>query len=781
MPPALRKMASDAAKAKDAANASRSASYDAAAEAALYEKIKANIGAYVHRSYQAFDDPKWFQRVPAETLNAARQYLIDSHLENGETMAEAKRMAEVAMGEILKTGTAYDTMEAMISEGKLGAKDLSVLIKRKQIAPEIRALLGEYRDPRMNFAKSATKMGRLVWNQRFLDRVREVGMGSFLFTEDQRPADATVQIAGEQSEVYAPLNGLWTTPEVAQAFKDALGKENMSDLYRAVVRANGLVKYGKTVLSPTTAARNWQSAMFFSLFNGHFNMKHWKTAMMAFREQVSQTATGNDIKYLHKLKRLGISYDSPFAREMAALAKDAQLEQMLAGKTGKGIKWLRQMNEYAQGFYSFGDDFWKIIGWENEKAMLMEAGLSEQEAEVEAAHRIRSTYPTYSMIGQAVTWLRRFPFLGDFVAFPAEIIRTSINAARIMWRDLHSENPKMRAIGRKRAAGMAFVSGAFYALSAVTAAAFGVGDDEEEALRDLSPDWSKNSTFLFLGRNEDGQLRSVDLSFLDPYGWWKRPITAMMRDQPWEDAVVSGLRDLLSPFLGAGIATSALFQIAANKKPTGGQVYNENGDAMEQLGAITNHLRKAIQPGFIGSAERIALAAQGESREGSGQPYSLGSEAVALVGWRGSSLDAKTGLYYRTYDFADAASQARSTLTKALRSVNEVDTGDIQSAAESAMRQHAKAYAEMARIVRAAEASGMSRADVIATLKSAKMSQQNIAAMMQGRIPPMRIPPQARIDAIKQARAAKGADHAAEVSRRFSEAMRIIAQQQPVT
>ena len=73
---------------------------------------------------------------------------------------------------------------------------------------QLRALLGEYPDARLNFTKSATKMGRLIWNTRFLDRVRDIGMGSFFFEGKDRPANATTQIAADGSEVYAPLNYL---------------------------------------------------------------------------------------------------------------------------------------------------------------------------------------------------------------------------------------------------------------------------------------------------------------------------------------------------------------------------------------------------------------------------------------------------------------------------------------------------------------------------------------------------------------------------------------------
>ncbi|SFI68587.1 hypothetical protein SAMN05216206_2744 [Pseudomonas guineae] len=737
------------------------------ADQALIDKITGNLGAYVNRSYQAFDDPKWFKTVPTEVVNAARAYLISGYVSQGETAAEAARLADVTVNEMLKNGTAYDSMGAFIAEGKLGAKDLTVLIKRKEIAPEIRALLGEYLDPRLNFAKSATKMGRLVWNQRFLDRVLSFGMGTILFEGKNRPADATTQIAGDKSETYAPLNGLWTFPEVAQAFQDALGKEQMSDLYRTVVRLNGMVKYGKTILSPTTAMRNWQSAMFFSLANGHFDMTQMKKSWAALREQVTQTATGDDLTYLRKLKQLGVVYDTPYAGEMMALLQDARMDELLSSKSGTGLKWLRKANQFAQGFYSFGDDFWKIIGFENEKVGLLKAGIPLAEAEVMAAKRIRDTYPTYSMIGKAVQWLRRFPLAGTFVSFPSEIIRTSVNMLQITATDLKSDNPGLRVIGRKRAAGIALVSGGFYALAALTAAAAGVGDDEEEALRDLAAPWSKNSTFLYTGRDADGKLRYFDLSFLDPYGYWKRPLTAMMRDQPWEKAAASGLSDLLSPFFGADITAGAIFEVLANKKPTGGAVFNPDAGSVDQLQDIANHMRKALQPGFVSNGERLWLAGSEARREGSGQPYIMRDELVSLLGWRASTLDTQTGLYYRSFDFTDGLTNAKKTLTRTLRSSNEVSEGDIREAKESANAQYQQAFVEMGRLVRSAEAAGMSRTEIMQTLKLSGVGQRNISALMGGRVPPIDIGMQAQTNAVRQAVVMRDREHGAEIARRF--------------
>jgi hypothetical protein len=732
-------------------------------DADLIEKITSNLGQYVHRSYKAFDDPEWFKKIPDRVADAARNYLTEGYMEDGMDAVEARRRAEVALHEITKTGTAYDSMESFIAEGKLGAKDLSVLMRRKEIAPEIRALLGEYDDPRVNFAKTATKMGRLIWNQRFLDNVRAHGIGSFLFEGTERPPHATKQIAAEGSESYSPLNGLWTFPEVERAFKDALGKEQMSNWYRTVVKYNGIVKYGKTVLSPTTAMRNFQSAMFFSLGNGHFNPAHIGKAVAAFREQVLHNASGDQLAYMRRMKELGVVYDAANAGEMMRLLSDSRIEDMLRGRPASTA--FRKVNDIARGFYSFGDDFWKIIGFENEKASLRKAGLDEGQAEREAAERIRNTYPTYSMTGRGVKFLSRLPLMGTFVSFPAEILRTSYHMIRYAAKDLKSDNPSMRALGMKRLAGIAMVSAGFAAAAQAAKQMFGVSDEEEKAVRDLAPPWSKNSTLLFAGRDEKGNLRYFDLSFLDPYGYFKRPITAALQDKPWQQEATSAARDLLVPFFGEDIAFGAIQDIYNNKTDTGRPVFKSFAPVSDQAADIANHLRKVLQPGFVSNAERIAKAAVDYKRT-SGQPYSMEDEMMALLGWRATTFDPKASLYYRSFSFEDAIGQATQTMNEALRSPNSVSDAELGDAYGRATTMRAAAFAEMSNAIAAAKASGVSEDDIYKTLKAGNMSDETVEALLAGEVPKLRLSKASKKGSIERAEAF-GAEHVEDMYRRL--------------
>lgn len=700
----------------------------AVAKVDLLNTIINNMGQYVHRSYQAFDDPNWFKKVPEDVLDKAKQYLHDRYVQAGETDTEATRLAAVKAEEILKSGTAYDSLEGMIKESKLGAKDLSVLKQRKKIAPEIRALLGEYTDPRINFVKSATKMGHLIFNHRFLEEVRRLGMGEFLFEDKDKPLGATKQIAAEGSEVYSPLNGLWTTPEIERSFKDALGKEQMANWYRKVIQINGAIKFGKTILSPTTAMRNWQSALLFSMANGHFNLLHMDKSLSGLKDYFTNAGRGARRAYMRNLIELGVLYDTPYAGEMMRLLEDTLQDRVLFSPAKLGA---RAALDYAQKFYQFGDDFWKIIGFENEKSALIKSGMTAAEAEKESAKRIRDTYPTYSMVGRFVKSLRRFPLAGTFVSFPAEIIRTSANMVKYAAIDMKAGR---KNLAMKRIVGMIIAGGFAHAWQKLSKLIFGVSDDEEEAVRILSPPWSQNSNLAFTGRDKDGNMTYFDLSFIDPYNYWKRPVTALLRDQPWEKKMADVLYESLNPFFGTDITAQALFEVISNKKETGGKVWNETDSPVDNTIDIAKYLTGKLSPGFISNLERTYKAIDGQYSP-SGKKYDLKDEMAAFAGWRTTTLDPKTSLYYRSFDFKDQKIDALKPLRRALTSPNDVSDGDLKGAYEQSMRNLKKVYGDMQLIVKASEKNGFGRRKIFNVFENSGLSDQDKSILINGAEP----------------------------------------------
>ncbi len=749
---------------------------DAQAKARLMATILGNLGEYVHRSYKAFDDPKWFKKVTPEIYADARQYLMDRYREDGMSVQEAGESAFRVMEDIVKHGTAYDDLSAFIRETPLGAKDLSVLMRRKDIAAPIRALLGEHTDPRVNFANSATKMGRLIWNQAFLDRVLEAGEGTFLFEDGTQPPGATAQISAEGNPALAPIDGMRTYPEVLQGFHDAVGTEQMADWYRTVVQLNGLIKYGKTVLAPTTVARNWMSAAMFTIANGHFNWVHAGRSVQGLREYFVQRGRGAQLAYLRRLQELGVIYDTPYAGEMVALLADSRLDEHLM--YGAKRLTLKRFMDLVTRAYQYGDDFWKIIGFENEKRALMRTGMTEADAEIEAAERVRNTYPTYSLVPRAIKSLRRFPLAGTFVSFPAEIIRTSTHLARYTAADLR--NPTRRAMGARRIAGLAVASGLTYAAQEFSKALLSVDDDEEEAVRRLAAPWQANSQIFFAARLDDGNLRYLDMSHHDPYNLLKRPFVALARNQPWTDKMKQALWESFEPFLGQDIGFGAIVEIFENKKESGGPVYNEFDMPDKQLADMLDHLRMRLQPGLFSNMERTYKAMKGE-RTRSGKRYELADEAAAWVGFRVTTLDPKTALYYRSFEFQDAKRAASKMINQILNDPNPVTPDALSDAYKRALRTRQKAFEDLFLIVSAARKAGLRDSTIRRILFNSNIGKRDAVMIMRGEMRRW-TPSHTSFRALmRKSRALFDDETRREFRRRFQDLRRMARQQPPRT
>ncbi|QUX96610.1 hypothetical protein C0J08_14915 [Marinomonas sp. CT5] len=701
-------------------------------KAQLLETILGNLDTYTNRSYKAFDDPKWPKKVPQNILDDAKNYLESRYEGQGLPKSEIQTAVARTIRTILEEGTAYEDMGSFIKESKLGAKDLSTLKKRKEIAPEIRALLGEYQDVEVNFAKTVTKTSHLVANHKFLQHVRDLGeKEGFLFTEENRPLDkSVVKIAADGSEVMAPLNGFYTYPEIEQAFREALGKQgDMPTWLSGIIRLNGIVKYGKTVLSPTTAMRNIWSAFFFSVANGHFDIGQMRKSIEVRKQYFGGDNDKSKLAYLKKLKSLGVIYDTPYAGEMMDLLEDSRLQDFMTNK--KVFSSFTKLNDFAQKFYQYGDDMWKIMGWENEKAMLMKyKKMSESDAEVAAAERIRNTYPTYSMTGRFTQSLRRFPLAGTFVSFPAEIIRTSYHMINYLKQDF-KESP---AYARRKLAGLALVSSLGFAAQGISKALMGLDDDEEEAVRDMAAPWQKNSNILFTGRDENGNIQYLDMSFLDPYNYFKRPINAMLRDQPIQDMVAQSASEMLTPFFGEDITFSNLMEVYTNKKGSGGKVFNEQASTSDQTVDIANHLRKGLQPGFMSNMERMYKAMEGDV-SASGKKYTVQDEMAALVGFRMSTLDPKTALYYQSFDFKQNKADSAKILKDVLRNPNKVSKSDLENARDMMLKARKDSYDRMMRLVKSAKKAGMTNPEIGQILKLSGVSRQDVMSLILGRMP----------------------------------------------
>ena len=695
-----------------------------------WNTIKQNIGEYMNRSYQAFDDPGWMEKAnrDAGLIGRAEAFIAE---QNPDLLPEEVQGAVQA---ILQDAKESGNFVSFVAKGsKYGGKDTSFLKKRKNVPPVIRELLGENLDPRINYVRSATKMKWYVANHKFLMGVRKAGMGAFLY-EKPTGTEFVSKLAGDDSDTMNPLNGVYTSEDLKQGLEDALNKNEASAFVRQIIRINGMVKYGKTILAPTTQVRNFLSASMFTIMNGHFNWKHAVTSFKATKADLF-TKDAQWREYLDHLIGLGVLHDNPYAGEL----KDAIEEFTDVDKYDQGAKaWTRRKADFLQRLYQSGDDFWKMIAFENELTRMKKRGMTLEDAERAAADRVRNGYPTYSMVPRGIQWIRRAYLIGTFVSFPWEIMRTTKNQFGFI-RDDWQAGHKKDAL--QRVSGFAVVAGLAASASFLSAARIGLDDEDDEAVRSLLPSWNRNSQLLYIGYDDNGHPRFLDLSYFDPYTYLKKPITALLNNN--NDTVGKKLRDALTemadPFIGVDIAAGAVMDVIYNKKRDGyGTVYNEADTPVRQAMTISNYLRKSLQPGVVSNIERSVYAINGDV-SASGREYKLVDEAFALVGFRTSTLNISQSMIYKSYEFNDAIRNASTIVSRTANTPRNTSTGSVERSVASMQRARQRAFAKMSKLADAAESIGLDRSNINALMKVARISEANRNAILAGKVEPWKM------------------------------------------
>ena len=143
------------------------------------------------------------------------------------------------------------------------------------------------------------------------------------------------------------------------------------------------------------------------------------------------------------------------------------------------------------------------------------------------AHLVRETYPTYSRVPPAIQALRKLP-IGNFISFPAEMIRTSLATTSSAMRMISSGNPGLQAMGYRALMGQfttmyGFNHGAQKLASKMT----GIGEDKLRAYQDdLGPEFIDDHILVPIStQNENGTFKVFDASTYNPYNYIVGPVS----------------------------------------------------------------------------------------------------------------------------------------------------------------------------------------------------------------------------------------------------------------
>ena len=311
-------------------------------------------------------------------------------------------------------------------------------------------------------------------------------------------------------------------------------------------------------------------------------------------------------RYSQVLKELGVNQDN--------------FRQVLRSNTsgGRYLNKLVQRKEYIEGAVNNQQAFSNLLD------------------EV-AGSLTRNNVPNYGYVGRTARMLRQSPF-GNFIAFPLEIMRTGNNIYTSAIDEItagigkgtldNPEIPGLMKLGLKRlfSFGMT-VGGVPYTLVQTAKAVHNVTDEEMQALRRMVPEWSKNSTLIPVGRDENGYLKYTDFSYNNAYDTLIRPFQAVVNalntgagdKDSLMKALGTGMTDALAevmkPYATESIYTEALIDSTIRRGigREGRRVWNEADDVGVRMLKGTLHVAKSLQPGSIAQFKRIGDAVRGKT------------------------------------------------------------------------------------------------------------------------------------------------------------------------
>ncbi len=599
-------------------------------------------------------------------------------------------------------------------DGLISLKDLSK--ENRQIIEE---LFGKTKNPMQTILGGTARLSLVTRRNQFFqdllvksDELSERGKGIFYDNEADAlrnlgPDFRKIEIDNTKSleaGITNPINGKYAINEIADALEDTAAQTRskgiIANIYdNFILYPKATSQLAKTVLSPVTHVRNFISAGAFATANGIIpTPKVMREAYSALQTALPGTRQNNDL--YRRLLELGVVNKNVALGDLNNLLKDINF-----GETVNSDKFLRLMlrplsklKKFGEDLYTAEDDFWKITSWAMEKdrlgAAYTKSGINKtvKELEEEAADIIRNNIPNYDYVGDFVKGLRKLP-LGNFVSFPAEIIRTSTNIVRRALDEITMQvkNDKgelvkpLAGIGYKRLIGMTTTSLAVpTAIVEGAKVLYDVTENEIEAMRRYVADWSKNSTLIPLRDKTTGELKYIDFSHANAYDLLYKPFQSVFNavaegrtdKNGIMDDFMKGLavatKEIAEPFISEAIWTEAITDILIRGGRTreGTQIYNPEDTDGNKFTAMIKHLIESQAPFSYEQMKRLDLSIepidiiQKGKFDKSGQAFELSDELAGFTGFRPVKVNVERGLKFKVSEYQKGIRESRQLFTR---------------------------------------------------------------------------------------------------------------------
>lgn len=856
-------------------------SLEPAMKAQILDTFQNNMGGYVRRLYQRFENPEtWTPDLASPAYKRA--------IDDVQRVFESMDRARVAKGDLLEVRPvdvvradaeqevkrligldAVDTglddaailalrgQKAKEGQKQIGGKPLytiaeGLLEERSKLlskSPSLRELLGEIKDPKQAYLRTVEDMSRVIagnklydqtlkqFGQTGTDAIRKINQSGgkaiplVVYGPDaDRIGPELMQSRGykrlgePRSDTvfggsYGQMTGAYVAPEIYAALTtpQQMTQGFLNEALALALQAKGAAQAAKTVYSPLTQIRNFMSGTFLTMANG--NMMRGMPFADSLRLTAGKAANlaDDEFRQMYELVgNLGLRDQNIALEEFRNLLKEGA-DLNVAGrveKIGRTVKERIPFAKALENLYGGSDTFWKIVNWNAEKAKyanafrraglapdaidqigdaLVKSGLGTRTSELSgtagyldtlAGDIVKNTQPTYSRVPEAVKMVRRVPVVGNFVAFPAEVIRNTTNILDQGLREMSFRagdelvnrigreaatklERQIRAIGAQRLSGyMASAIAVPTGIQAAAARTLGWGEEGNPSIDDLNktaPQYMKGHQLVPITPAGDPNVEYIDLSYMMPYDFALAPARAALQlysekgevgaseAEQLRSAAFAGLGKLFEPFAGESLVGERLADVTVRggRTPTGSQVFTDNTPFGEKVSKGFTHVAGAYIPGaaelFVQEKRgklvpgRVTRALTG-TPSATGQPYDIYEEGAALVtGLRPMQARLPETFSYKGFEYNQARRDATSVFSQ-VANANDSTEQDVIDAYQRANAQLMRGQAQLYDLVETARRLGMSERQIRQQLIDvAQLGRREVGNIMRGRFDPLGI------------------------------------------
>jgi len=677
----------------------------------------------------------------------------------GKTLKDLPAVRK-AMGEVtaLDYSKSSDWKKALLDESVAASETMSklgALAGKSKAFEEIRFLNDTAEATgRTTFLKTAEELfpnGKITDPAPYID-----GVQYFKFGED----------AGHLNNTFAPEVFHEALNETASQWLKNVPPP-LQKTYQGLLGLKAISQYGKTILGPTAQIRNNTSVPFMAMMNGNLGpsgnfAKNFKLAFAGIFDPKGKAKLADQIKEASEYNLMvGRGTQLQEIADVAAFSTNNMeiLGRLKARPIGEIMTRLKEGPlGIAERAYTGSDNAARLINWSGEQSKLSKvivnstddtvlpitAGKNMSDPQIqsliklndkgqpvinvgelkaagdtvvdkfikgEAADIALNVTPTYSRVPEIVKELKYLPVIGNFTAFPAEIIRNTVNTMSRGIKELASNSVELQKVGARRiAGGMTVTVGIPTGLTATAVALTGAEEEKIDAYkRSFAAPWEKTATLIPTGTDKAGNITGFyNFSYTNPYDFLQRPVKAIFNavaeGEKNEENLMRILTDssfgmvgeMIDPFVSPSLGAASIAEAYEGKTATGKLIYNESDSPGEKVMKGMLHSFNAVSPtatpirfetdadgvqvvpkDFITAAASLATGTKGVISP-RGKPIDVAETMVsAFSGIKVIKPQLDRSLYYKAAEAKRAIRETTNEYNRLLRSSNKRDADEF--------------------------------------------------------------------------------------------------------